>query len=1342
MATSDEEQRMQVDGEEKDPSSSDSSDSEDGVSGDEELPSKVEWLATGREKRSTAGNRMKSMIAAEEPDDELELLFAEDADDAGFTEVEDDGSDAQMSSSDDEDAQDNADDDLEGEKELEKRVRESKQAARKRKAQEAIPLKFRKKVKIDTSQTPSASATPAPKPRPKKKSERISWLPTPADMPTRASKRETTMAGKEQLHKQMAEREVKRLKQIEAMERKAKKMEALKKPPMTQAERLAEAALVEKRNAKSLNRWEEAEKQREEERKAKLAALNNRTLKGPVVTFWSGVGEWIDGKLKHVGKIVTIEEKPAKKKRHSAVGPEEMMDGPREDKAGHTNNVHPFPDKATTVGPGSVSNEVDARSELGKGSLMSVPDGVCLAVTKSENPMPSMSVGQEAQTVHNRVTEITSAAPPLSPTVPIIQDGEASKEPRNSDSKPTENVSQPQIPPPADIRPPDLKPPDLQPPDTSLYTTSMFAPPTQASMMNPLELKPPPNSFLAPPVGVSQLGLSMPMIGFNGSLGTPISPNVLAPPNPTQRQSPLSMPQTNIHPPLSTPTPTRSVQVASTPNPSTPSTPSISHTRPSKGSLGTIKTTKANAQKHQPKEIVPPPPPLPPANGKATRNCIILQNFNENAIKDKSIQTRILFGREMNKLPKQGPAIRCVITNHPARYRDPRTGLPYYNAYAFKQIRKLYSGEYKWSSLIGAWIGSETSAAKGVPVRFVDPDAPLPPKEQTPADAPTKDDELTDGSAKNTQLQTADEHAVGVPLLASQPSQIAAPVAAGQVTSDTPVTAGKGSDKAEGPFVTNGPSSSDQTYIPTTSATFVLNTDLRSASAVEISDNHDDSATLPPGALNTELLMHEGLNENESGHHQNVNSRNRNSTFDSLLMFPKLENDEGMKHKHHQRRQQLKSWGWEISSCVLSLVSFSAIIAVLVIENGKPLEKWAWRIGPTAVVSFITTIAKSSMLLAVAEVIGQLKWNHFHSGTRPIVDLQTFDSAGRGPLGAANLLRKNHVKTLFASLAAVVVVLSLLVDPFMQLVFAFPTYSSRDTSQVAFLNSTRTYDPNGNPYNPTHYGRSIAFFPSFNAVQIAAGNTSSLRSPIAWKCALALCEKTYKNVTEMNGRISLPIPDQETLSIVEKLQDDDVADYYTLKTNTSSSSTIYKINAQDYNSLASYLWELFSYSWIAKGVQNPTNSNTDSTTPNLGWQFAESVDFGQTVSNIAYAMTEVIRNSRNSTLVAGDAFSSKVYIEVRWGWVALPLTLTIISSALVIFMVVRRDRRNIPVWKNSTLALLLYDIPNWTPTTRVLEGRSALEKEAQNVSVKLSDDLEALRFERGNGKSEKRFPAK
>ncbi|KAI0440470.1 YL1 nuclear protein-domain-containing protein [Xylaria telfairii] len=836
------EQRMQVDEEENNSLLSDLSDSENDLSDDENLTSnsKIEWLATGREKRSTAGNRMKSMIAAEEPDDELELLFAEDADDAGFSDVEDNGSDAHMSSSEDEDAQENADE-LEGEKELEKQARESRQAARKRKAQEAIPLKFRKKVKIDTSQTPSASATPAPKPRPRKKSERLSWLPSLADMPTRASKRETTMAGKEQLHKQMAEREVKRLQQIEAMERKAKRLEALKKPPMTQAERLAEAALVEKRNAKSLNRWEEAEKQREEERKAKLAALNNRTLEGPVVTFWSGVGEWVDGKLKHVGKIVTIEEKPTKKKRYSAVGPQvtgESTVEARENRAGQA-DIHPSPDKTATGVPEPTGKEINKKPEQSKES--GLPTGTSLVGTGSGNAASSTGAGQETQSLNNSsVIETTSTVSSVPLVVPTKQGEEAlsTLSSHNQDSTPSENASQSRIPPPADIRPPDLKPPDLQPPTTGIYTTSMFAPPSQSSLMMPPELKPPSNSFLAPPVGVSQNGLSMPVIGYHSSLSSPSSSHVLAPPNPAQRQSPLSMPQANIHPPAPAPIPTPPTPVISTPKPSTSPTsltahtptptPTLSHKRPSaKTTLNAPKYTKANVQKQHSKEVVPPPLPSPPANGKATRNCIILQNFNENAVKDKSIQTRILFNREMNKLPKPGPAVRCVITNHPAKYRDPKTGLPYYNAYAFKQIRKLYGGEYKWSSLIGAWVGNGTSAAIGVPSRFLDPDAPGPPKEQTPATLPTNKDGITEGLNKDAEDRKDGVQHMQVP--GQQLSHVTAPV------TESPVASGNTPATTAGPSIGTGNAgtapiihesrSSAQLYVPTTGATFEVNTD-------------------------------------------------------------------------------------------------------------------------------------------------------------------------------------------------------------------------------------------------------------------------------------------------------------------------------------------------------------------------------------------------------------------------------------------------------------------------------------------------------------------------------------
>jgi vacuolar protein sorting-associated protein 72 len=68
--------------------------------------------------------------------------------------------------------------------------------------------------------------------------------------------------------------------------------------------------------------------------------------------------------------------------------------------------------------------------------------------------------------------------------------------------------------------------------------------------------------------------------------------------------------------------------------------------------------------------------------------------------------------------PAQHPL--CVITNHHARYRDPHTGLPYYNSYAYKEIQKLQSGKYKWSRLVGAWMGLGDYAARGVPKGFLD----------------------------------------------------------------------------------------------------------------------------------------------------------------------------------------------------------------------------------------------------------------------------------------------------------------------------------------------------------------------------------------------------------------------------------------------------------------------------------------------------------------------------------------------------------------------------------------------------------------------------------------------
>jgi vacuolar protein sorting-associated protein 72 len=369
------------------PMRSDDESSSSGSSSGEEQE-QTEWLAITREKRSTAGNRLSTLIQqAAAEDDELELLFAEDENDVGFEDVGDDASDVQMDSSDDDDDQGPTAgaEELEGEKELQQQARAERQA-KKRKANDGIPKAFRKKVKIDPTDPKAAP------PRPKKKSERASWIPTPEDAPTRASARSTTKISKEQLHAQMLEREKRRLRQLAIMEKAEKKKNAEKPKEITQEDRLAEAARVETRNAKSLNSWEEAEKIREEERRAKLAALHNRKMQGPYITWWSGLAQWVGGKLKRVGKNITIEEKhkgTAGRKRKADEMQEEAsvpsIMTPSQDAAAGANGTPSAP-----VGPSQEVTSTDATPLQGQAPVL--------------GPQPSLSVHSE-----NRIGEGVSA---------------------------------------------------------------------------------------------------------------------------------------------------------------------------------------------------------------------------------------------------------------------------------------------------------------------------------------------------------------------------------------------------------------------------------------------------------------------------------------------------------------------------------------------------------------------------------------------------------------------------------------------------------------------------------------------------------------------------------------------------------------------------------------------------------------------------------------------------------------------------------------------------------------------------------------------------------------------
>jgi hypothetical protein len=159
------------------------------------------------------------------------------------------------------------------------------------------------------------------------------------------------------------------------------------------------------------------------------------------------------------------------------------------------------------------------------------------------------------------------------------------------------------------------------------------------------------------------------------------------------------------------------------------------------------------------------------------------------------------------------------------------------------------------------------------------------------------------------------------------------------------------------------------------------------------------------------------------------------------------------------------------------MICIATIVIVLLYEDGKPLDQWSLMISPNAVISFIAALAKSSCILVLAEVIGQLRWIRFTHQPCELNDLQVriwlnitldilcglklrqiYDEASRGPWGALKLILRSRNAALLASCASLLTVAALLIDPFSQLVLTFPTRAISSLDQVASISIAEAFD--------------------------------------------------------------------------------------------------------------------------------------------------------------------------------------------------------------------------------------------------------------------------------------------
>lgn len=129
------------------------------------------------------------------------------------------------------------------------------------------------------------------------------------------------------------------------------------------------------------------------------------------------------------------------------------------------------------------------------------------------------------------------------------------------------------------------------------------------------------------------------------------------------------------------------------------------------------------------------------------------------------------------------------------------------------------------------------------------------------------------------------------------------------------------------------------------------------------------------------------------------------------------------------------TWWMEILTIFISTGFMIGLIAILASFQNRLQTEWTFFISINAVVAIVITAARATLLATVSVCLSQEKWNHFNNRARRLRDLNIIDRASRGPLGSIQMLFS--VSWGVATVSAVVMILSLVTDSFVQQVVSF-----------------------------------------------------------------------------------------------------------------------------------------------------------------------------------------------------------------------------------------------------------------------------------------------------------------
>jgi len=154
-------------------------------------------------------------------------------------------------------------------------------------------------------------------------------------------------------------------------------------------------------------------------------------------------------------------------------------------------------------------------------------------------------------------------------------------------------------------------------------------------------------------------------------------------------------------------------------------------------------------------------------------------------------------------------------------------------------------------------------------------------------------------------------------------------------------------------------------------------------------------------------------------------------------------------------------WLAQTFAALAAVACLVTTAAVLQYHDGKPAPEYRWSITLNTIISILATIAKAAMMFTVSDCLGQLKWLWFQTW-RSLLDMQTFDNASRGPLGASHIFL-GRLGLTPAAFGAAITLAALAFDPFTQQLLTYPQVPVYVDSNLVSTKQDRFFLT-----NPTH----------------------------------------------------------------------------------------------------------------------------------------------------------------------------------------------------------------------------------------------------------------------------------